>query len=44
MSTAGGETQARDHDLEKAGTFTVDELVGDVSVDDYEVLPLPGGR
>ncbi|MFB9880573.1 type 1 glutamine amidotransferase domain-containing protein, partial [Planobispora siamensis] len=43
VSIADGEIQARDHDLEDAGTFTVDRLVGEVSVDDYEALLLPGG-
>ena len=43
VSITSGEIQARDHDLEDAGTFTVDQLVGAVSVDDYEALLLPGG-
>ncbi|MGW4065495.1 type 1 glutamine amidotransferase domain-containing protein [Amycolatopsis sp. NPDC004747] len=43
VSIAGGEIQARDHDLADAGTFEVDQLVGEVSVDDYEALLLPGG-
>ncbi|MFF0524063.1 type 1 glutamine amidotransferase domain-containing protein [Actinomadura nitritigenes] len=43
VSIIGGEIQARDHDLEDAGTFPVDRLVGEVSVDDYEALLLPGG-
>ncbi|WP_433796337.1 type 1 glutamine amidotransferase domain-containing protein [Actinoplanes sp. CA-252034] len=43
VSINGGEIQARDHDLEDAGTFPVDRLVGEVSVDDYEALLLPGG-
>lgn len=43
VSIAAGEIQARDHDLTDAGTFAVDELVGTVSVDDYEALLLPGG-
>jgi protease I len=43
VSIRDGEIQARDHDLEDAGTFAVDQLVGDVSVDDYEALLLPGG-
>ena len=43
VSIAGGEIQARDHDLEAAGTFAVDQLVGAVSVDDFEALLLPGG-
>jgi protease I len=43
VSIRRGEIQARDHDLVDAGTFAVDELVGDVSVDDYDALLLPGG-
>ena len=43
LSLAPGEIQARDHDLEDAGTFAVDQLVGAASVDDYEALLLPGG-
>jgi protease I len=43
VSIKSGEIQARDHDLEDAGTFTVDQLVGDVTVDDYDALLLPGG-
>jgi protease I len=43
VSIKSGEIQARDHDLEDAGTFAVDQLVGAVSVDDYEALLLPGG-
>lgn len=43
VSIGSGEIQARDHDLEDAGTFAVDELVDDVSVDDFEALLLPGG-
>ncbi len=43
VSITGGEIQARNHDLEDAGTFAVDQLVGAVSVDDYEALLLPGG-
>jgi len=43
VSIHSGEIQARNHDLEDAGTFAVDELVGSVSVDDFEALLLPGG-
>jgi len=43
VSITSGEIQARDHDLEDAGTFAVDQLVGAVSVDDYEALLLAGG-
>ena len=43
VSITSGEIQARNNDLEDAGTFAVDQLVGAVSVDDYEALLLPGG-
>jgi protease I len=43
VSISSGEIQARDHDLADAGTFAVDELVNDVSVDDFDALLLPGG-
>ena len=43
VSIASGEIRARVQDLEDAGTFPVDQLVGDVSVDDYDALLLPGG-
>ncbi|CCH87443.1 Intracellular protease 1, PfpI family [Modestobacter italicus] len=43
VSITSGEIQARDHDLEDAGTFGVDRLVGAASVDDYDALLLPGG-
>ncbi|MBL7260272.1 type 1 glutamine amidotransferase domain-containing protein [Paractinoplanes lichenicola] len=43
VSIRGGEIQARNNDLEDAGTFPVDQLVGSVSVDDYDALLLPGG-
>ncbi len=43
VSLAPGEIQARDNDLEDAGTFPVDRLVGDVAVDDFDALLLPGG-
>jgi protease I len=43
VSIDRGEIQARDHDLVDAGTFAVNRLVDDVSVDDYEALLLPGG-
>ena len=38
-----GEIQARNHDLEAAGTFPVDGPVADASVEDYDALLLPGG-
>lgn len=43
VSISAGEIQARNNDLEDAGTFPVDELVDRVSVDDYDALLLPGG-
>jgi protease I len=43
VSIKEGEIQARDHDLEDAGTFKVDTLVGAASVDDFDALLLPGG-
>lgn len=43
LSLHDGEIQARDHDLDSAGTFSVDALVESVSVDDYDALLLPGG-
>jgi protease I len=43
VSIHDGEIQARKNDLEDAGTFAVDQLVGAASVDDYEALLLPGG-
>src|SRR3954462_8539099 len=41
--TAGDARHRLNNDLEDAGTFTVDRLVGDASVDDYDALLLPGG-
>jgi protease I len=43
VSIKSGEILARNNDLEDAGTFDVDRLVGTVSVDDYDALLLPGG-
>jgi protease I len=43
ISINRGEIQARDNDLVDAGTFLVNRLVDDVSVDDYDALLLPGG-
>jgi protease I len=43
LSLREGEIAARNNDLEDAGTFAVDRLVGDASVDDYDALLLPGG-
>ncbi len=36
LSLAHGEIQAREHDLDPAGTFPVDRLVSEASVDDYD--------
>jgi protease I len=43
LSIHDGEIQARKKDLESAGTFTVDGLVRDAAVADYDALLLPGG-
>ncbi|WP_060896860.1 type 1 glutamine amidotransferase [Streptomyces mirabilis] len=43
ISLHPGEIQARQFDLNAAGTFPVDRLVADASVDDYHALLLPGG-
>jgi protease I len=43
LSLKTGEIQAREQDLNPAGTFAVDGLVSDASVDDYDALVLPGG-
>lgn len=43
LSLKDGEIEARNHDLEPAGTIAVDRTVSDASVDDYDGLILPGG-
>jgi protease I len=43
LSLKSGEIQARNHDLEPAGTFQVDRLVSDASVGEFDGLVLPGG-
>jgi protease I len=43
VSIHDGQIAARNHDLEEAGTFQVERLVADASVDDYDALLLPGG-
>ncbi|GFG53585.1 peptidase C56 [Mycolicibacterium agri] len=43
LSLQTGEIQARNHDLEPAGTFEVDRAVDDARVDEYDGLVLPGG-
>ncbi|MER7764020.1 type 1 glutamine amidotransferase domain-containing protein [Streptomyces sp. NPDC097619] len=41
--TRDGRIQAMNSDIEPADTFAVDALVGEVSVDDFDGLILPGG-
>lgn len=43
VSIHDGEIQARNNDLDDAGTFPVDRLIAEVAVDDYDALLLPGG-
>jgi protease I len=43
LSLKSGEIQARNHDLEPAGTFPVDRVVSEASVDEFDGLILPGG-
>ena len=43
VSLASGTIRAMNHDVEKGDTFTVDELVADVSPADFDALLLPGG-
>jgi protease I len=43
LSLKSGEIQARNHDLEPAGAFSVDRVVSDASVDEFDGLVLPGG-
>jgi protease I len=43
LSIGEGEIQARENDLDPAGTFSVDGLVAEASVADYAALVLPGG-
>jgi protease I len=43
LSLKTGEIQARNHDLEPAGTIDVDRAVSDVSTADFDALILPGG-
>lgn len=43
LSLKDGEIQARNHDLEPAGTFAVDRKVSEASVEEYDGLVLPGG-
>ena len=43
LSLKPGEIQARNNDLESAGTFAVDRVVSDAAVNEYDALLLPGG-
>jgi protease I len=43
LSLKTGEIQARNHDLEPAGTVAVDRAVSEASVDEFDGLVLPGG-
>jgi protease I len=43
LSLKTGEIQARNHDLEPAGTVAVDRAVSQASVDEFDGLVLPGG-
>lgn len=43
VSLKAGEIRARNHDLEPAGTFSVDRVVSDVSAGEFDGLVLPGG-
>jgi protease I len=43
VSIHDGEIQGMQGDINKADVFAVDKVVGDVSVDDYDALILPGG-
>lgn len=43
LSVKPDEIQAFNHDLEPAGTVSVDRVVGDARVDEFDGLILPGG-
>ena len=43
LSLKSGEIEARNHDLEPAGTFTVDREVSGADVAEFDGLVLPGG-
>ena len=43
LSLKTDDIQARNHDLEPAGTFRVDRTVSQASVDEFDALVLPGG-
>ncbi|MEV6062281.1 type 1 glutamine amidotransferase domain-containing protein [Nocardia asteroides] len=43
LSLKSGDIQAMNHDVEPGDMFTVDQVVGEVSPDDFDALLLPGG-
>jgi len=43
LSVESGDIDARNHDLEPAGTFAVDRAVADARVDEFDALVIPGG-
>ncbi|MCF3960098.1 type 1 glutamine amidotransferase domain-containing protein [Streptomyces fuscigenes] len=43
LSLHTGEINARQMDIDPAGTFAVDDKVADAAVDDYDALLMPGG-
>jgi len=43
VSLQNDDIEARNHDLEPAGSFEVDRTVAQASVNDYDALLLPGG-
>ena len=43
VSLRPGQVQAMNQDVEKAGTYAVDRVVGECSPDDFDALLLPGG-
>lgn len=43
LSLHDGDIEARDHDLEPAGTFRVDRQVEGASADEFDALVIPGG-
>jgi protease I len=43
LSLKSGTIDARNHDLEPAGEFPVDRVVGDATIDEFDGLVIPGG-
>lgn len=43
LSLKSGSIEARDHDLEPAGSFEVDRRVAESSTDEFDALVIPGG-